>query len=231
MTDDLRKLSRVHRIIISVIISILIGTALFFIVVYGFRVREIIFDAKDMAIEWNQRMISGNILFFPGDKIKKQLLSDYPQLSDVAIIKSFPSTIIIRPILRTPFAELVTSRGSFSLDATGIVIGPTHEPSQHPEIHLDIPTIHLGGKVTDRRVIAALSILIKTKNDVPFFLVTEEETGKLRAKSEKLDVYFSDTTDAIAAASTLQQLIAGFRIKGTLPKSIDLRFTKPVIVW
>ena len=74
---------------------------------------------------------------------------------------------------------------------------------------------------------AALAFLTGTRGVLPVGLV-EEQSGSLHAVSATLDIFF--TQDAIEQTlATLQTLIAGFRIKGTLPKVIDLRFDKPVI--
>lgn len=218
-------------------IIVLLGIFCFFLLYKGiqqFTIQHIELVGSGMKLEINERLFFGNTLFFPSEKVREQLLSSYPQFSDVVIEKKIPNTILIIPTLRTPFAELVTPTASFLLDEEGVVIRPSYdaaELSDLPVISGDIPFIRLGGIIKDDRVVAAIYFLRLTKKNMHVKSITVQDEQSLLAKTDESDIFFSHDDNIQAIVSSLQFLLSGFRIKGTIPKHIDLRFTKPVIQW
>ncbi|MCJ7826141.1 FtsQ-type POTRA domain-containing protein, partial [Patescibacteria group bacterium] len=99
---------RMTRFFIAAIIVLIVTAVILYTIMYGFEVKRIEFLGEGMKAEINDQLITGNIIFFPSEKIRQELLRTYPILQDVVIRKKFPHTITIAPILRQPFALLVT---------------------------------------------------------------------------------------------------------------------------
>ncbi|HCM82904.1 MAG: hypothetical protein UW22_C0006G0039 [Candidatus Gottesmanbacteria bacterium GW2011_GWB1_44_11c] len=220
------------RFFITLVLLVIIFGGIVYTIRYGFEVQRIEFLGEGMDIQLNGRMISGNMIFFPSQKIRQDLLREYPQLKDVSIRKQFPHTITIIPILRTPFAILATSKASYGVDAEGNVVGVGIHDTSLPELDIDVGTVRVGTAVTDQNVQSALQFLKQSTLLLPVSAISTSEDGlSLRAKSGQTEILFTQSQPVDSLMATLQTLITGVRIKGTMPKIIDLRFTKPVIQW
>ena len=220
------------RFISSVFLGLVIFGGILSIIFYGFTVTHIEFIGDGMVAEFNEKRITGNTIFFPSEKVKKELLREYPQLSDVIIQKKFPHTIVIKPILRKPFALLVTAKASYDIDTEGNVLGLGNDLVGLPEIRVDIPTVSVGMRLIHPTILSALTFLSRSAAFLSVSSITPEEDGlSLRAVSDKTDILFTQDQPIDTVIATLQTIVTGVRIKGTMPKIIDVRFSKPVIQW
>ena len=199
---------------------------------YGFEVERIEFLGEGMQAEFNERLVSGNMIFFPSEKIRQEVLREYPQLKDIVITKKFPHTIIITPVLRSPFATLVTLNASYGIDDEGRVLSIGGSELMLPELHINPVSVRIGKIVDDTNVLSALKFLKQSKSSFPVSSIrTSEDGASLIAVSLTTEIFFTQDQDTDTLISTLQTIIAGVRIKGTMPKIIDVRFLKPVIQW
>lgn len=219
---------------ISVIGICLAGVV--WVVVYlvrtGLRVKEIQVIGAGMQMEVNERLLSTNLLFFPSGKIRADLLHNYPQFKDIKIIKKFPDTIQIMPVMRSPILLIETSDTSYGVDDEGVVVDVGVIHTDIPLFIVDIPAPHMGTKITDERVTSTIAFYAGTKSFLPVTSFSAKEDGSgIQAKSGKTDILFSQKEDVSRTIATLQTIMAGVRIKGTMPVVIDVRFTKPVIQW
>ena len=78
-------------------------------------------------------------------------------------------------------------------------------------------------------VVQAVSLIKKTKTFIQWSFIEPYETQSIRARFGQTDIIITQTNDLSQVLDTLQTLMEGFRIKGTMPKSIDLRFGKPIV--
>ena len=220
------------RFLVTGIIFVSIFGGIWYTLNYGFDVERIEFLGEGMQVEFNQRLITGNIIFFPSEKVKHDLLKEYPQLQDVMIRKNFPHTITIIPVLRKPFAVLQTSKASYGIDKEGNVLGLGYYGPGLPELRIDLPTVAVGTTLKDPKVKSALQFLDKSASFIPVTSIQTSNDGLfLRATSDKTEILFTQDQNIDTLIATLQTIITGVRIKGTMPKIIDSRFSKPVIQW
>ncbi|OGG34522.1 hypothetical protein A2363_04995 [Candidatus Gottesmanbacteria bacterium RIFOXYB1_FULL_47_11] len=219
-----RKYALFFRILLFVIFSLCVYIG----VTKLFALTSILVIGENIQITVDLKKLPKTLLFFPSEKIRSDLLAANPILGDITFEKKYPHTLVINPVMRSAYAILITPSRQVFVDDQGVVLGDTPgTPPGLPTIRVDAPNIRIGQKIADPRIVAALSFLRGTRGVLPVGLV-EEQSGSLHAVSATLDIFF--TQDAIEQTlATLQTLIAGFRIKGTLPKVIDLRFDKPVI--
>ncbi|KKU88687.1 MAG: hypothetical protein UY16_C0003G0029 [Candidatus Gottesmanbacteria bacterium GW2011_GWA2_47_9] len=61
--------------------------------------------------------------------------------------------------------------------------------------------------------------------------ITARDGPSLVATIGETDILFTQDVEVETVATTLQTLLTGFRIKGSLPKTIDLRFDKPIVTF
>jgi len=201
-------------------------------IIYGFDVTKIEFLGEGMEVEIQKELITGNSIFFPSGKVRTDLLKEYPQLADVIIKKKFPHTILIMPVLRKPIALLVTSKATYGIDAEAKVLGLGYVERILPEIRIDIPMVVVGSTLKDTRVESALQFLEKSASFIPISVIQiSEDSLSFRATSDKTDILFTQGASIDTVMATLQTIMTGVRMKGTMPKIIDVRFSKPVIQW
>lgn len=226
---------RLRSIVRLGIIGILLAFVIWgivYIVRTKLRVREIQFIASDMHLEVNERLLSTNLLFFPSAKIRQDLLHAYPQFKDMRIVKKFPDTIQIMPVLRTPFLVIETPDLIYTVDEEGVVVDVGVVHPTIVTLRIDLPPLQVGTVVKDQRVQSVIAFFSGTRSLLPIRSFTANPDGSgIRAKSGETDILFSQNSDMTRTIATLQTITAGVRIKGTMPVLIDVRFTKPVIQW
>jgi hypothetical protein len=193
-----------------------------------FTIHTIEIANPSIEIMFDSKKITDNLLFFPSDKIRSQLLTANPQLSDLVLKKKFPNTLIFIPTLRTPVARLNMGKRVVFVDTDGIILSDATGES-YPYITIDVPQGAIGQKVADPRVLGSLQFLEYTSAYLPISEFDAYNTEAIRAKAQKVDILFTQNQDMKNVADTLQTLLAGFRIKGIMPTLIDLRFEKPII--
>jgi len=225
------KRAVVRTCIILTILGIVVGISIY-LARTGLKVREIRFIGDGMNMEINERLLSSNLLFFPSGKVRSDLLTAYPQFKDIRINKKFPDTIEIMPILRKPMIVIETEKTSYGVDEEGVVVdvGVTH--NDLVTFTVNIPAPHMGTKIKDKQVRSGIEFYRMTKNIFPVSSLSANADGSgILAKTDKTDILFSQNDDTSRVIATLQTIMAGVRIKGTMPVMIDVRFSKPVIQW
>jgi hypothetical protein len=98
-----------------------------------------------------------------------------------------------------------------------------------PHLVIPLTAVRIGETINDPRVAAAIAFVKGTRDFLPVQTITIEDESSLRAKSNTMDILFPQDGSSATILATLQTLLAGFRIKGTLPTFIDLRFNKPIV--
>lgn len=201
------------------------------VVLFGwiFTVRSVVVDAPGMAIALDYSKMSYNLFFVPTEALRREIMDQYPLLEDVRFEKKFPSTLVIRLKKRAPVAVLLSSKTWYALDRNGNVVGIGEKVSGLPVLRMEAGAFGLGSAVRDVRVSAALRFYTALGGVIPVSEFTVREDGSIRATYGNTSIFIPQTGDQKAKADTLQIIVEGFRIKGTLPTVIDLRFDKPII--
>ncbi len=204
--------------------------AVYWVGIRAFTVKNIVVIGENIQVQVDESKLPRTLFLFPSGTIRAQLLAANPILADIQFQKKYPHTLVIVPTLRAASVRLIAASREVSLDAGGIVLSDADASSQSlPRLVVPITTLRIGEKITDRRVAAAIAFIIGMRAIMPVRVVSVEDETSLRAKSDKLDILFPQEEPTSALLATLQTLLSGFRIKGTLPTFIDLRFDKPII--
>lgn len=173
-----------------------------------------------------------NFFLLSNTRVENTLLQNSVN-NKVFIQKVFPNTLKINIEKRKPFISIgqeeLLSRGVFILDKDG-VISEFVKNSSLPLLVIPPGTRDMGvgvrvGEKIQKAAIALSSLYISQKvtkaNLADDFLSFELPDG--------INVYFPLDRDPDALIGALQLIVSGSRIEGSLPKSIDLRYSNPVI--
>lgn len=217
------------RIGISVVAVLFLTGLVSFLVIRAFTIRSVIVDAPGMSIQLDPGRFGDNLLFLPTQSLRQELLASYPLLSDVRFEKKYPSSLIVRFVRRSAFAIVVSGNTLYAVDAQGLVLGVVSQREGYPELVFDVGTPSIGNVLTDDRILGSLSLLRKLSSFVTISRISEYNSQSLQAIMGNTNIFLPRYTDLSAKADTLQIIVEGFRIKGTLPTVIDLRYDKPII--
>lgn len=208
----------------------LFSAAVYWLIIRGLTIQNIVVVGQNIQVRIDETKLPKTLLLFPSEDIRREILKDNPILEDIRFQKKYPHTLIVVPTLRGAAVRLVLPSREVLVDESGIVLADA-DPSSPvlPRLILDIPVVRIGETIRDLRVSSSLSFVGAVRDTVDIRMITQEDSASLRAKGDKLDILFPQEVDISARVATLQTLLAGFRIKGTLPTFIDLRFDKPVV--
>lgn len=217
------------KVLIAVIIVLLVSVGSYVLLVRFFSIRSIEVVGNDVQVIVDQKRISKNLLFFPSDKFRSELLESNPLLSDVRFEKVYPSTLRIIPTIRSPFVRLQSGDRLVLVDRTGVVLQDGDRNLPLPLIEMSLPPFRVGEKLTDPRIVLLLPFIDTFGESLSITAIIEQEGSYFQVKTAKTDIYITQDKPIDETMATLQTLIDGFRIKGTLPAVVDLRFDKPIV--
>jgi hypothetical protein len=217
---------------VYVVVFFLISFVVYFVTTKVFTIREIRVVGDTIQVSVDEKKLPRTLLFFPADKIRAEILHDNPILADLRFEKQYPNTLVIVPTLRAKAALIITPTRRVFVDERGIVLTDADtSPLGLPQIAVNLSGLGIGKTIDDTRVRASLAFLSGIQATVPMETVTISDDGVITAHTGNLDILFTQHGDIPTILTTLQTLLTGFRIKGTLPSVIDLRFDKPVVTF
>lgn len=225
----MRNIGRGFKKRVVFLLLTLFGVLVYVIVTYVFVLRFVEVKGDGLGVVVNEHGLPKNLLFFPTDAIEKQILRDNPLIADIHIEKKYPNTLVISATQRVAVATITRGGVVAVLDGSGIILSFEDKNYQLPMLEFDVSPGPIGTALTDPNVQGALMFLVRTKSLLPIQKITNGEGSSLLAISDKTNILFAQQSDGQAIAATLQTLLSGFRIKGTLPTTIDLRFDKPIV--
>ncbi len=196
-----------------------------------FTIRSVEVVGEGVRVSVDPEKMPRNLLFFPVARVKDELLRDYPLIADMRITKKYPGTLVVMATLRSPMALVGLGSNLYAIDKEGVVLEEYSKKANIPQILIDVPPVLSGKRVTDTRIVAALSFLLETEGSIPITRITPGEGDTLLATDGVMNILFPQKSDMQAIVRTLQTMLVGFRIKGRLPTTLDLRFDKPVVTF
>ena len=194
---------------------------------FSIQVVEVI--GEDVRVIVDEKKISKNLLFFPSDKLREDILRDNPLLLDVRFKKLYPHTLQIIPTPRVPFIRLQSADRLVLVDRDGVVLQDGDQGLSLPLIQLTLSPFRVGEVIPDKRIGMLLTFIDMFQESLPIESITEYDSSSFQVKTGKTDIYITQDKPIQDTMATLQTLMAGFRIKGTLPAVVDLRFDKPIV--
>lgn len=225
----LYTVKRMAKIAAGVVLVVACVTGISVLIVRAFSIRNIVVDAPFMMIELDKSRFGKNLLILPTEKLRADLLSTYPLLSDVKFEKKYPGTLVVHLVRRNTFAVLRTEGNEYAVDERGLVLGGVDSSGGYPVLEFTAGILSIGSKVIHPGVISALAFLKRLNGGLPVLRMVERDSLSIQAVSGHTTIFLPQSGDMSGKADTLQTIVEGFRIKGALPTVIDLRFEKPII--
>jgi hypothetical protein len=221
-----RKFGKIFFVILSALVT---SVLLYQFITRFFSIQTIVVVGQNVQLVVDNKKIPKNLLFFPSERIRSEILHDNALLSDIQFQKVFPHTLQIKPIIRTPYARLLVNDRMVLIDRTGVVLQDGDDGKTLPLITVSIDPFRVGETLRSVKVQFALSVLTAMDQYITVKTIMNAEGNDFLIKDGKTDIFITQDKPVSETLATLQMLIAGFRIKGTLPTVVDLRFDKPIV--
>lgn len=231
MTSRLHAYTVRHtvRTVAVIVGSLIVIAGIAYGIVRAFTLQTIVVDGQGISLEIDRSKLGNNLVFLQTSRLTRDILSNYPMLDRVEFEKKLPGTLIVHLVRRQPIARLRSGNNLYAVDRTGIVLDNATPGMTYPIVQFDIGALEIGHKVTDPRVHAALTFLNGLSANPGITGFSNADGTYILAIMGDTNIFLPQSGDLGGKASTLQTIIEGFRIKGTLPTVIDLRFEKPIV--
>lgn len=224
-------LRRFGRIVAAIIFLAIALGALAGMGTWVFTIKTVEVVGEGIRVTIDEKRITKNLLFFPADALRTQLLREYPILDDVVVQKKFPHTLIVVAHRREPIVRIAAGERNYLVAKGGVVLGHAVGTESLPTGYFSVRSYAAGETIEEKE---ANAFIVFTQHLTDTSLVhsaTPRDSASIRLTMGTTDIFIPHEGDLGEKASTLQTLIAGFRIKGTLPTVIDLRFEKPIVTF
>lgn len=217
---------------------ILLVVILFFLVRIDFlKVKEITCKNQYGPCEEKDNEVASsfkgaNFFFLSESKIRGALLQNFSN-REVVIQRIFPNRLEIvveaRKLLVAIAQESLAARGSFLVDQDGVVVEFIKDNT--------LPLLVIKDKDVELAVGTVVGDELRQASDVVYLLYRAQGAKKAILQDnflqvylpEAIEVYFPIDKDPKTLVGALQLILARSRIDGELPKSIDLRYSNPVL--
>lgn len=170
--------------------------------------------------------IKGKSMFaLPTNADLKSVLASYVEISEVALIRKWPSTVVLTVKLHEPFGVV----NNYLVDDGGQVLGIAAN-STLPILSSDIQV--LPGKKLDQSVITSLEVLKKLAEVFPVSSDASVSGNILRLNlNYQTAVVFDVVSLPDHWSDSLQLIFTRGKVEDKVPKKIDMRFNNPIIVY
>ena len=218
----------------AVIVCLIIVTSIITIIF----IRSDFFQVKTVFIAAPPEVISNtsvlrtkmNIFFFPRQKIIQSLISANFWTKDVKIFRQFPDSLRIEVSEREPVVTFTRDAIIYFVDFDGNVLPAISKyiVSDYPELICNLEQ-NQNQKVSPQLKVSIQIVSATTKSigDKAEKLICQTD-GSMLLKYRQTQVRFSPELNRGVAAS-LQLLFKQFRIDGSWPYEVDLRFEKAIL--
>ena len=196
---------------------------------YLFALENIEVAGDGLGVTVNEEKMPNNLLFFPAEKVKEEILRDNPILGSLELKKKFPHTLIVVAKRRDPIARITLESIVGLIDREGYIVGIDDGTNSLPLITLEPLRVSVGEQVSDESVRAALALIAALPPHYVMRKITRFDRLSIMGETEVLNIVVAQNSDAPRISHTLQTILERFRIRGTMPTRIDLRFDKPII--
>ncbi|HEB13795.1 MAG TPA: FtsQ-type POTRA domain-containing protein [candidate division WWE3 bacterium] len=222
----------------------LLAAVLVLIAACGFLLlRSDIFQVKKMDFEFEQladealvrqrileEVVARSIFFLNSQAVEENIKADFPTIKSVGVEKKLPDRVFIRVAVRVPLAIVQDGSGEkFLVDEEGFLFREAQKEK--------LPVIKLGesfeGQVGDFVSGEGVAGYLETLD-----LAAEKglETKAIFLRSSTIELKLKKTTVWLDAENKispqidlLTQLLQRYKLNGKVPKSVDLRFARPVV--
>ena len=232
-----RQLVIPYRPISTILIIFLSLLSLFlFLRTDTFQVKALEFEFEQLADEAlvrqriSEEVIARSIFFLNIGKVEQEIKENFLTVNTVSIEKKLPDRLLIKVSVRKPLAIVADkSKNQFLVDHEGLLFRPAAGETL-PVITISEDFEGVVGTVIDGRGISGYLQtldLVSQKGLETKAIYLRSETIELRLK--KTIVWLSADRVIDEQLELLTQILQRLKLGGRTPKSVDLRFSRPVV--
>lgn len=177
--------------------------------------------------------IDSPLILLDTNELVEEVKSISPWIKNVHAIKKYPWTLVIKVTERTPVATFTKDEVQYLISEDGMVLPIRGGNNLVPAVKLDCVVDQSPGQLIDKSQIFTGLAVIKslTQNqDVMIESLLCVNDDRYQITTSKTIIEYGRQNDSETIVSSLQVLFRQFRIEGTWPKRVDLRFDKPLLV-
>jgi len=164
-------------------------------------------------------------------KEQAKLLTQFPALKELTILKKWPRQVQLQYEERVPFAVVNSNAGSFFIDSQGVVFSVSKEGYSLPLFANELPDLSLGFQLdsdTWGKTVSFVTELPQLGFTTSSFDYSQDRISV--QTREEVELVFSPARDLDYQLSTLEVVWRDAELTGKKYKKIDLRFNRPVVV-
>ena len=232
-----RQLVIPYRPISTILIIFLSLLSLFlFLRTDTFQVKALEFEFEQLADEAlvrqriSEEVIARSIFFLNTGKVEQEIKENFLTVNAVSIEKKLPDRLLIKVSVRKPLAIVADkSKNQFLVDHEGLLFRSAAGETL-PVITISEDFEGAVGAVIDGRGISGYLQtldLVSQKGLETKAIYLRSETIELRLK--KTVVWLSADRVIEEQLELLTQILQRLKLGGRTPKSVDLRFSRPVV--
>ena len=235
-------------VVIRLIVFLFIGIILFWIYskTSDFVFNDNMFDIKDIKVDQSisfidAKLLTGlkgqNIFSVDLNKIHQRISNQYPQISQLRVMRQLPDSIIVLAKKRDIFFQVQAHNKILIVDTEGVTMFYTAQPMAFPMV-IGVPLqrskVTLGLPSTIKEISIACELLKQLK--------AHEHTSRLKVISmqvsnlSKIEMtvmpniqLIIDQDDLVQKVEMLEFLFQNGKINWNNVKYIDVRFKEPII--
>jgi len=201
-----------------------------------FQVKALEFELEEVSDEALVRqrvmeeVMGRSIFFLNASKVEDSIKSDFPTIKEVTLEKRLPDKLVIRISVRVPLAVVEDKDGDrFQVDQGGFLFKESGQENL-PVIKLGVDFDGaVGLSVSDKGVCSYLETLdLATQKGFGVRAIYLNSTS-IELRLDGTVVWLSAEAEISSQLELLTNLLQRYKLGGTTPKSVDLRFSRPVV--
>ncbi|KKW05660.1 MAG: hypothetical protein UY40_C0012G0007 [candidate division CPR1 bacterium GW2011_GWC1_49_13] len=219
-----------------IIFLLLLLNAYFFLRSDIFLVKNLDFAFEELADEAlvrqkiAEQVLARSIIFLDTTEVASTILAEFPTVREVSIARQIPDRLKITVSVRQPLAIVEDERGGrYLIDKEGLFFREAGQ-EKIPVVKLPEGVVgEIGKVVSEQSVLSYLRTLelVAEKGFKAQGLYLHPSSIELRLVKTK--VWLSAETDIEYQLEVLSQILKRYKVSGQTPRSVDLRFARPVV--
>lgn len=203
---------------------------LLFIASFFFTIDTIII-AGERTLPFGLQILRGqNILFVKESEVAKNIKQKNFSINDVVVEKKPLSTIYIYIKGRKPTVQFIKDNMYYVVDEEGTLFSASPKAENVPIVEGFFNDIAISSHLPENLVKSIFPILSSVlAKELMITKITIVNPNEIILVGNDMYITTSAMKDGKTLSTSLQTLIQSFRIEGKKPRSIDLRFDKPIV--
>lgn len=177
--------------------------------------------------------VRANVIFLSTTSFAEKIVRASPYIKAARVTKQFPSSLLVEIEERLPVATFRLEGTPWFVDGESVLLpGIPRLFEKELPIVTCLVAVDAGGQVSDQKLRVAFEVAHDLATDGTSKLTEigcEESTGALIMLIDDVLVRMSADKGRQELSPALLFLFKQFRIEGKRPKTVDLRFEKPVL--